>query len=70
MIEPLDIEIIEEVTAFPVCLHCRHQISYSKCKAFPNKIPEDILIQGNQHLEPFTGDHGIQFEPVEEVDAS
>jgi hypothetical protein len=33
-----------------------------KCKAFPEGIPDEILINGNKHNKPFKGDKGIQFE--------
>lgn len=32
------------------------------CAAFPDGIPEQISYGENLHLEPFPGDHGIQFE--------
>lgn len=32
------------------------------CKAFPDGIPHEIAYGDNLHLEPFPGDHGIQFE--------
>ena len=35
-----------------------------KCKAFPKRIPEDILVGRNDHSKPFPGDNGIRFEPI------
>jgi len=32
------------------------------CKAFPKRIPQEILDGKNLHLKPVEGDHGIQFE--------
>jgi len=32
------------------------------CKAYPNGIPDEIAFGNDLHLEPRTGDHGIQFE--------
>lgn len=32
------------------------------CRAFPDKIPDDIAYGDNLHLKPVKGDHGIQFE--------
>jgi hypothetical protein len=32
------------------------------CAAFPKGIPDEIAYGDNLHLEPFPGDHGIQFE--------
>ena len=37
------------------------------CKAFPEGIPPVIAYEDNKHLEPFKGDHGIQFEEQEEA---
>jgi len=36
------------------------------CKAFPNDIPGKILTGEHDHTEPYEGDGGIQFEPIEE----
>lgn len=49
---------------------CRHYRDYgivdgqvkNICTAFPDGIPNDIAYEGNRHLEPVAGDHGIQFE--------
>ena len=38
----------------------------AKCKAFPNGIPDKILTGEHDHKEPFEGDNGVQFEPIEE----
>ena len=32
------------------------------CKAFPDRIPEEIAYGSNKHLKPYPGDHGIQLE--------
>ena len=34
------------------------------CKAFPDKIPEEIISGEHDHQRPFDGDHGISFEGV------
>ena len=49
------------------CGNCKHLIlnNTRTCKAFPDGIPKDILIGVNNHTEPFKGDNGIQFEPID-----
>ena len=32
------------------------------CKAFPKRIPEEIIYGLNDHKKPFKGDNGIQFK--------
>lgn len=49
----------------PVCMRCIHLLPiapFMKCKAFPDGIPEEILLDGNQHQEAVPGDHGFRFE--------
>lgn len=48
----------------PACIDCKNLISVrgAKCKAFPDGIPEEIWIGGNDHKKPVEGDHGIRFE--------
>lgn len=38
------------------------------CMAFPAGVPEVILSGTNYHTEPYPGDGGIQFEPMEGYD--
>lgn len=46
----------------PDCLH-KH-LSRATCDAFPDGIPDAILRGRHQHRTPVAGDHGIQFEPL------
>jgi hypothetical protein len=32
-----------------------------RCEAFPLRIPDEILLRGNDHTQPFPGDHGLQW---------
>jgi hypothetical protein len=45
------------------CATCRNWQGGTKCRAFPNGIPKDILKGKHDHIKPFPGDHGIRYEP-------
>jgi len=52
------------------CARCRHWSNEppadyigSKCKAFPRRIPREILEGKFDHSLPFPGDGGVRFEP-------
>lgn len=51
------------------CMSCKHYIvdeSYiPTCKAFPERIPREIFADEVEHIKPYTGDNGIQYEPKE-----
>jgi len=38
------------------------QTEFVYCEAFSDGIPNDIAYGDNLHLEPYPGDHGIQYE--------
>ena len=56
-----------------VCSYCKHfdldksdyESGKNVCEAFPDGIPDKIWLGQNNHKKPYKGDHGIQFEPVE-----
>ena len=52
----------------PVCLDSRHyrRSQPRTCDAFPDRIPDEIWIYVDPHRKPFPGDHGIQFEPIDQ----
>ncbi len=47
------------------CDSCKH-LNGATCKAFPIEIPDEIFVGDIDHVEPYPGDNGIQFEPIEE----
>jgi len=44
------------------CYSCKHYNKDLTCKAFPNRIPIEILKGKHDHRTPFEGDSGIQYE--------
>ena len=50
-----------------VCSFCRHWQLRHKCAAF-EVIPEEIWLGKNDHRQPYPGDNGIQFEPIDAAD--
>ncbi len=48
----------------PRCIYCKHfnKRGRGSCPAFPNGIPGRILLGTIDHVNPYEGDHGIQFE--------
>jgi hypothetical protein len=51
----------------PLCWKCRHFREDITCKPFPQGIPWQILTSKADHHQPYPGDQGIRFEPLEEV---
>ena len=47
----------------PQCHHCRHwTVGTLTCKAFPEGIPQGVLMNVIDHRKPIEGDGGIVFE--------
>ena len=47
------------------CLACNNlNNNMTTCKAFPEGIPEKILIGKFDHTRPWRGDNGIRFERI------
>ena len=48
------------------CQVCSHYRGLQKCDAFPEQIPDKILVWEHDHREPYKGDGGIRFKPIKE----
>lgn len=57
----------------PICYGCKHLVPTSefelKCTAFPQGIPNEIVLSKHDHRTPFPGDHGVRFEAKTPEDA-
>ena len=53
------------------CVRCRHYKGGLTCAAFPERIPEEILVGDHDHSKPL-GDEKVLFEvaPAEEPDVT
>jgi hypothetical protein len=54
----------------PICDLCRHRAADRSrtCSAFPDGIPMPIWLARHDHRTPYTGDHGIRWEPLRTED--
>lgn len=55
------------VPFMPICYNCKHYLVLLQCDAFPEGIPEPIVMGEHDHRTPYPGDNGIQFEPIEAI---
>jgi hypothetical protein len=46
-----------------LCVHLDAESGLSRCSAFPDGIPDEILSGSKSHVKPYDGDGGILFEP-------
>lgn len=53
--------MMEAIGICHVCIH-RRQAFPATCAAFPDGIPDEILVGDFNHTEPYPGDRGIRFE--------
>lgn len=61
------------IGAAPICIGCkrfREEPTRLVCDAFPDGIPEDILVSRADHRQPFEGDRGLRFDPVDAIAAA
>lgn len=55
------------VLEFASCVTCKWKHDYkATCRAFPEGIPEKILTGEHRHLQPYEGDHGIRYTPIQQ----
>lgn len=47
------------------CLRCAHFHLSGGCDAFPDGIPAPIMTGQHDHTEPYPGDNGVRFEPLD-----
>ena len=47
------------------CVNCKRYQGLGECEAFPDGIPEEIMTGTHDHSEPFEGDQGLLFDPMD-----
>lgn len=55
--EPADLNVSQ-------CVLCRHARPGGGCAAFPDKIPDAILLNRHDHRRPYPDDGGTRFGPI------
>jgi len=53
------------MTTHAQCLTCNNYLGLMTCRAFPEGIPDRIVLGEHDHRKPHKGDRGIRFEPVD-----
>lgn len=48
------------------CNNCKNYFGLFQCRAFPERIPDEIFLGDHDHRTPYPGDNGITFEPIED----
>lgn len=46
------------------CTTCRHWTEALRCQAFPQGIPAAIRSGEHDHTQPFPGDGGLLYDPI------
>ena len=62
--------MIQEVQCFSCTRLYKNQdgVKGFFCPAFPDGVPDDILTNFRTHVEPYPGDNGIRFDPLDKND--
>ena len=47
----------------PLCVHLDPDSGLSRCVAYPDGIPDAIILMDHLHVKPYEGDGGIVFSP-------
>lgn len=50
------------------CPVCKHYQGVGICEAYSEGIPAPILLGEYDHREPYKGDSGIRYEPLEGIE--
>jgi len=53
----------------PICLFCKHYHQANQeantCAAYPDGIPQEIILCSADHRRPYEGDNGLRFSPAD-----
>ena len=52
-------------SVFPQCLVCTHFEQGYTCAAFPEGIPQDVLLNKQDHRKAIDGDNDVRWAPLE-----
>jgi len=61
----VDAVIDDDFDGLPQCCLCDRFHGAGTCEAFPGGIPLDIPAGEHDHREPYPGDQGIRFVPLD-----
>lgn len=64
VLKPETLDLPELPDACASCAHFRGQApsGVATCKAFPQRIPAEVMSGRHTHRKPINGDHGVQWQ--------